>query len=335
MLAVAAFAADEPQLLLDERYPIVVSESKPAALLHWLDGLAGLTGLGFTAGKTVDVQRQEFLQRFGELDLADSRHLQAFREVRRRFAERPGPGGADELTLKIFAAATMADAETATAPMLPDRHHAALFAALRHFEPRFDRLWSDGARREAFLSETPARFRARLAEFLVEVAAYFDVDPLRPPAATLHVFATPAGSGTHAQAIRDHLLIEVRPRETLRHQVAPVVHESAHFLFYRMGSERLARYRALARARGAEGERAWRVLHEALPTAIAQGVAEQRFGRNWSFRHPWYHRDDVDRYAKALYPMVRKALRDEAPLDEAAIEAMLDLFVEAATPRSP
>ena len=328
-------AADEaPRLLLDARYPLEVSSSKSAALLHWLDSLAGLSGRGFTAGKTIEAHREEYLELFGLPNDEATAQLRAFSEMRQRFAARPGPKGPDELTLVIFKTQTLDEAQTATSLMLPEKNHRALFEAMRYFEPRFDERWRGGVRRAAFLEASDAKLRRRLADYLLEVARFFGVDADALPAATIHVFAIPAGWGTHAQAIDDHLLIEVRPGEGLEQQIAPVVHEACHYLYYAMGRERIASYRALAEARGEAGMLAWRALHEALPTALAQGVATERYAPRFSFRVPWYHRDEVDRYAKAIYPKIRRALRKKRVLDEAFVAELLDLFVEA-TPRSP
>ena len=66
---------------------------------------------------------------------------------------------------------------------------------------------------------------------------------------------------------------------------------------------------------------AWAVLSEAIPTALGQGVADRAFRRStWSTAEPWYHTDDVDRYAKAIYPLVRDTLRAGGRLDAEFLE---------------
>ncbi len=75
------------------------------------------------------------------------------------------------------------------------------------------------------------------------------------------------------------------------------------------------------------GDRAWRALREALPTAIAQGVAGQKFlSDRWSTEMAWYHLGGVDRYAKALFPLVKKTLADGGKLDEAFLREAAALF---------
>ena len=83
----------------------------------------------------------------------------------------------------------------------------------------------------------------------------------------------------------------------------------------------------IQRSRGARAREAWNVLAEALPTAIAQGVAAERFEPDdWSMRQPWYHRVEVDRYAKLLHPLVRGTLARDGKFDRAFLERALALY---------
>ena len=127
----------------------------------------------------------------------------------------------------------------------------------------------------------------------------------------------PHGYGTHAEAVGRFLLIEVREGESLADQAEVIVHENAHFLFDRVPRERRAALRAAAARQGAAGERAWSLLREALPTALGQGVAGHELRpRAWSIEDPWYHIGDIDRYAKALHPLVADAVSSGRRFDE-------------------
>ena len=87
------------------------------------------------------------------------------------------------------------------------------------------------------------------------------------------------------------------------------------------------------------GVEAWQLLHEALPTALGQGVAGQRFkAADWDIGHRWYHTEAVDRYAKQIYPLVRDTLAAGGTFDEGFLDAAVALYSggEAqVTPRSP
>jgi hypothetical protein len=112
-----------------------------------------------------------------------------------------------------------------------------------------------------------------------------------------------------------------------------------------MEPEKLETLEAAARARGRVGRQAWQYLREALPTAIAQGVAQSKLRpERWSLDHNWYHREAIDAYAKAIFPLVKQALAKGRALDAQMVEEMVDIFAGTAptpasdrepTPRSP
>jgi len=125
------------------------------------------------------------------------------------------------------------------------------------------------------------------------------------------------GYGTHAQAIGRYLLIEVFPGETLLDEVGPIVHENVHFLLKAIDRKRWEALEQKATGSGPGGTMAWRLLHEALPTALAQGLATYELRRaEWSMDEPWYHVAEIDAYAKRLFPIVKDALERDGSFDE-------------------
>ena len=64
-----------------------------------------------------------------------------------------------------------------------------------------------------------------------------------------------------------------------------------------------------------------------MPTALGQGVADREFRpRSWSASSPWYHTEEIDAYAKKLYPLVRHSLENGGSFDEEFLEAALAKF---------
>jgi hypothetical protein len=347
----AGVVADEPggagdRLLPGQGYPIEASVSFPAALFHWLDSLAMLNGTGLSAGKTVPAHQREFLRLFGEPTDEDREVIAAYREARGSFvmsrierAERGEPADPSALLKAFLDSDTMGDAARKARALLPDEDFAAIRTALARFEIRYRRVWNDGAVPSKFLERVRGdELAGDLERLLLRTAAFYGVDPKQPPTPRVVLVPVPSGKGTHAQAVGSVLLLEVRPSDTLAEQASVVVHENAHFLFGRLPR---ARVDALARAAaesGPSGEECWERLREALPTALGQGIADRTFRPDgWSTDDPWYHRNDVDRFAKAIYPQVRTALDEGGRFDEAfvtrACEAMPD--EPAVTPRSP
>jgi hypothetical protein len=208
----ATAPAPRRPLLLDGTFPIEVSLSEPSALLHWLDSLAGLSGRGFTAGKTVPAHRVTFHELLGVPTPVDVRMLDAFRQARVRFAEDRAGHDRDVLTLAFFDAETIDDALTAATKLLSIEEREPLASAIRHFAARHARVWDGGRIPRAFLGRDggPER-RSALARFLVDVARFYGVEPGAPPPPVLVPLPVADGFGTHAQAIGRYLLVEVLP----------------------------------------------------------------------------------------------------------------------------
>ncbi len=329
--ALAAAGAPPPteSSLLGRAYPLEADVSWPAALFHWVDSLAGTSG-----GKTIPAYQREFVERFGRPAGEDLRHIRRFAEARSehvtRLRERPeNEGGtapaAGSAMLAVFCSSrTVEDALARLRDELPASDVEGLRAALEHFRPRYERVWESGRVAREFLERArrDRSGRGAIGRLLGRIARFFDVDPGRADAPRLVLVPVPHGFGTHAEAVGRYLLIEIRPGESLADQASPIVHENAHFLWKLVPRDRLERLRAAARAQGPSGARAWQLLQEALPTALGQGVADRALRSDWSLGSRWYHRDDVDAYAKAIFPLLLRAIEEGERLDEELVRRL-------------
>ncbi len=294
-----------------------------AALFHWLESLSGAT-----LGKTVPAHRQEYTRLFGPFDANDRARLEDFARVRVVHAQAPAPPlpfrGMSAMRERLFDG-DEADPMAELAKELSPEDMAALRRSLAWFAPKYARIWREGAVPQAFLRtarqdpELP-----RLDAMLVRLARFYGVPPDGAPRPRLLLVPVPGGWGTHAYALRRTLLLEIRKGDRLADQAAVIVHENAHFLFSRMPASRQEALKAAA------GPEAWALLHEGLPTALGQGVADRAFSQDWSTGGRWYHTPDVDRYAKALLPLVDRTLAENGVLDEAFVAKAAALI-----PRSP
>lgn len=334
-------------LLLGSRYPIEAEASFPAGLFHWVDSLAGTS-----AGKTIPGHRQDFTNRFGGVTREDRKQLEAFVEARADHVRRlrdgkiqaPGVPFVSALLGVFCAASTVEGALERARPELSSEAYEALRGSLAHFRPKYESIWRGGELPKAFLARARSdSARPKLAELLERIARFFGVDPRSAPPSRISLVPVPGGYGTHAEAMGRELLIEIRDGEGLADEASVIVHENAHFLFERIPKERRERLAASLRVHEPDGERAWNLLHEALPTALGQGLADQQFRpASWSTESPWYHTTEVDAYAKALYPFVNYALGHDLPFDAAFLEGALARLPDSGaagrpgvTPRSP
>ncbi|HEX5042159.1 MAG TPA: hypothetical protein VFV75_04585 [Candidatus Polarisedimenticolaceae bacterium] len=297
-----------------------------AALFHWLESLSGAT-----LGKTVPGHRQEYTRLFGPFDANDRARLEDFARVRVAHAQVPAPPqafrGMNAMRERLLDG-DEADPMAELAKELPPEDMAALRRSLAWFAPKYARVWREGAVPRAFLQaarmdpELP-----RLDAMLVRLARFYGVPPDGGPRPRLLLVPVPGGWGTHAYALRRTLLLEIRKGDRLADQAAVIVHENAHFLFARIPRERQEKLKAAATPE------VWALLHEALPTALGQGVADRAFSAHWSTGRRWYHTPDVDRYAKELLPLVDRALAENGVLDEAFLAGAA--AASNLTPRSP
>lgn len=340
----AALGAEEVLVrdaLLGPAYPLEARVSFHAALLHWMDALAGLRGGGGTGGKTDDAHRMQFQALHGPPTPLEVALLRRYARVRERFGGESAPERVHALTLAFFDSADLETALRRAAPAIGDDGVEALRSAMSHFAPRYRPIWNEGRVARSFVEgaiEHPRR--EALGALLQDVAGFFGVSRIDSPPPCIVVVPVPEGFGTHAQALGHALLLEVRARENLIDEVSPIVHENAHFLFYRIPERRREALGARAARSGPQGATAWILLHEALPTALGQGVAGARFrGKAWSRQQSWYHLPDVDRYAKALFPLVRRALAQGRHFDEAFVDQAIALYLRdrdrSAEPAAP
>ncbi len=316
-------------MLLEGAYPVEASLSNSAALFHWVDSLANTSG-----GKTVSVYQREFDAKFGAPDAKDLEVLRRFQSIRAQHAGPPAPGrparGASAM-LGMFLEGPDLDASlTALRPDLGAENTESLRGCLEHFGARYAVLWQDGAIARGFLEQARGdRRRKDLEDLLARVAKFFSAD-LSAPRPRVVLVPVAAGGGTHAEAVGRNLLIEVRPGESLADQVAPIIHENAHFLWNRVPTPLRGRLTQVA-AETPSGNEALALTREALPTALGQGVGGRAFlGSAWTVSTPWYHVVEVDAYAKALYPTVQAALDTGARLDDALFRRLLRLFPQPA-----
>lgn len=327
--------AEADDLLLGPEYPIEVAVPFPAALLHWLDSLASLEGPGQSGGKTMGAHADEYLRAFGEPGDEDRELLEAYGRVRFRDASlqvralRAGLDGEPSRLLSAFLEAdTLGSALAAASELIPADDMTTLRATVRRFEPRYRRVWENGIVPRRFLRDFHDDPRsATLRSLLLDVARFYGVDPraMRRPRVVL--VPVPSGAGTHAQAIGRTLLLEIRPPDGLPEQASVLVHENAHFLFAEMDPARREALKAVFGRHGPDGRAAWGVLREALPTALGQGVADRLLRPDgWSMKLGWYHREEVDRYAKAIYSLVRKQIASGGRFDEVFAERLWERY---------
>lgn len=312
--------------------------TRVASLVHFVDSLADTSG-----GKSIPIYRALWSARIGPPTEADRSSLDAFRAARRSATagarcQEPAPGSVNAAhgwpTRFLYAMVEARDVDGFLAgvrPCLTPDEARGLAVALTHFDTGFDVFWREAGWLRAFDRD----FQEYLASgglplYLGEVARWFGVDPEGAPPPVIAFVLLPAQGGTHAQELGRRLLVEIRPRDTPIDQIAVVAHEETHYLFYQIPPDRLAALEARAEGAGPDGARVWRLLQEALPTALGQGLAVARL-RPEDFRPEtsWYHIPEIDAFAHLVYPLAREAIGSGRTIDGDFVEACVRTYEEA------
>jgi hypothetical protein len=318
--------------------------TRVASLVHFVDSLAGASG-----GKSVPTYRALWNARIGAPTSQDRNALDAYRAVRRSAGavsrcdeSAPGSAGAARgwPTRFLYAMLEARDLDGFLAdvgPCLTPEESRDLSSALSHFTPGFEVFWRESIWLNAFDRDFQEFLASgRLPLYLGEVARWFGVDPSGAPPPVISFVMLPAPGSTHAQALGRRLLVEVRPRDTPVDQIAVVTHEESHYLFYQIPHDRLAALEARARAAGPDGAEVWRLLQEAIPTALGQGLAVARLQPE-AFRPgaTWYHVPEIDALAHLIYPRVRDAVDSGRTIDGDFIEGCVRAYEEREAGRNP
>ena len=312
--------------MLGNAYPLEVSVSFHKALLHWMDSLAMLTGHGSTGGKTIPAHRLQYEKTHGTPTPKDVTMLTRYHTVRLGDITGTETTERDRLTLAFFETSSLDEALERSAEILVPNRAKALAGALRHFAPRYEKIWNEGKIPNGFLERARnSERRTEMAELLAGIARFFDVSAEDDPRPEIILVPVPHGFGTHAQAIGSFLLIEVRRGEELTDEAAPIIHENVHFLYRKIPESRRELLEQAALDSG--GDEAWLLLREALPTAIAQGVADRSFRpETWSRSQSWYHDSAVDEYAKRIFELIENVLESGGKLDEAFVKKLVSAY---------
>jgi hypothetical protein len=341
-VACAGALGSEERPLLTRPYRLYAAPSCPGAVFHWVDSLAGTS-----AGKTIPAHQAEFIRRFGHPTDEDRRQIAAFLTARAEYVHhlrastRPGDLPRAAEMLRIFCAAPSLDAALAEVkPAMSDGTYEKFATSIAWFRAKYETIWNDGAIPRDFLARTRRdRGLRRLEKLLGRIVRFYGVDAADSSPPRLALVPVPPGYGTHAQELGNILLLEIRPGDDLAEEASVIVHENSHWLFSLIPEARKTRLARFGESLSPAERDAYALMSEAIPTALGQGVAGRAFeGSSWSERAPWYHLPEVDACAKAIYPLVRRAIASGAVLDEAFLKTAIAAVVRedpALTPRSP
>jgi hypothetical protein len=176
--------------------------------------------------------------------------------------------------------------------------------------------------------------RARLRDTLDDAARFFGVTwPPEAEGQPITVVLVPIPGKpetTRAASAGAIVLVELTDREDdLAERYGVIAHELCHSLW---------RARSDARSRQIDAwfegaPRALALLDEALATVLGNVLAAERAGARPAEDDRWYDDPDIDAFARAILPLVRRTVEARCPLDAKFADEAKRLLPAAPIPR--
>ncbi len=218
-----------------------------------------------------------------------------------------------------------------TLGLLPVPAHEALFRSLRAMEPIYEELvWKPTV---SLLEERRKEFRQagldwNLDQMFRDAARFYGAVWPESQPFVVGLYPLPGrGGATSAESLGVFesvgVLVEA---EDIAGRFGVIFHEMCHSLYGAQPSElqfRLEGY--YTDSESPYSMLAYGSINEGLATALGNGWAfEQATGQ--IDEGEWYANDVIDRYGKALYPLVKTYLEEGRTMDEEFVEQSIELF---------
>ena len=234
-------------------------------------------------------------------------------------------------------AVDLPDLQRRTAGLLPNEVLAGLDSVYRYFTPAFDTLaWQPHAAELGRLAPAYAGFltNSQLMQQFGRLRTFYG--SVWPDALPYRVLLAPQldvkqGFGgliftNHATATGTLVLLDCHPESrTFVDGTAVVFHEMSHSL---SAQQRLALQQQLEgwylHHPSPNGRYAYNLMEEALATVAGEWIYAQQKGQPESGE--WYFDDYIDRYAKALYPLMTGYVERGQTIDSAFVGQAVGLF---------
>lgn len=241
-------------------------------------------------------------------------------------------GVRDKLRQAAFLADDLAGYQRHVSLLMMPADAARQTAVLAHFAPRFARWWQAGPDRQAatLARELGALLgRREIQDWLARAAAFYGVHLAENTPVHVHVVLLPGGAptGTVAEQIENHTVLEALPGERAPERAPVLLHELCHFFYRSMAPDAHEQVMAALLGSGtAAAVGALHLLDESVAAALGNGVAAERidprrFQRRMDQPRGLYDDALIDPVAKALVPALGRLLAAGETMHGAAFAA--------------
>ena len=304
----------------DYRIQVRVSATYPCSLFRLVDSMSDWRA------QSAPYYREWWKGLFGD-DADERAALENYARLRKAHAgSRAGRGEWPE----AFCSSETVFEGLSKLPGLSADETAELKADFDRFDPKFAAYFDD--HKESLLKNAETfraqKWDATVASFLASAARFLESDNGQDYDFDVYLAWQPSlkdsGGRSAAESLGRAQVVQLPEGDALEDHLDAVVHEMVHALIEaspeevreRLADRLIAKDRDLGLLVATE-------LREGLPTALGQGLfVEQHLPKRFSLRNNWYD-SDVDRFAKAIFPALRRAVLAGETLEGAFPEEAL------------
>jgi hypothetical protein len=193
--------------------------------------------------------------------------------------------------------------------LLSNEDENILLSVIYHFQSKFNSIWKECN----YLKEKAEKLSGlmsseKVKEILNDTVHFFGLESYLLPDFELHLLWSPEDARSYGQVVERYSLVEVLPHEDVKLQVDKHIHEICHYLYDAIPvAAMISMADEFFKSGQIEGPLAYNLIYESIAVAISQGLAvETVFPENFSFKKSWYGEPEIDAYAKALFPLIKR-----------------------------
>lgn len=307
--------------------------SRPVCVLTFLQTAAGDGHMSRTLYATIwsrakgDSSRLATLaNEYRSLELSHTYPVEGYPE------SRPRPRTTmDLITIAAVQSGSIKEFLDRTIGILPNETWLRLASVIQNADPLYDRLIGSGA--EKGLQEQLAAlnsYDSRLDDIFSRLAHFYQSTWTKDIPFTVAIYPVPGSRGNttatpHSNSLVMAVLTEERNPDMC---VGVAVHEICHVLYGEQPRALQAQIdKWFAASNDPNSAYACNYIDEALATACGNAWAyEQLSGKTDTGE--WYNDDYINKYAHAIYPLVKEYMQTAKPLDSIFVVKAIALFSE-------
>ena len=237
----------------------------------------------------------------------------------------------EQLEMYAARAGELDNFEWWTLGLIPNSLHQKTIAILRSIEPYYDSLiWNPQL--DSFsiqISQLSAYAEEKeLSKYLTAIRGFYGSNWSDEMPFVVSLYPIPGHTGNIISTPRSNMLLcgMLVGNSQFDGLMGIALHEIAHTLYQEQPKAfQWQLFEWFDSAASSYGDFAYSYINEALATAIGNGWVYEKLNGSLN-QEDWYADHYIDRYAKAIYPIVKQYLEREQTIDEPMVQELVSVF---------